>query len=275
VLGEPNNQSFASRYHALVTQLQDTAALQPQAILAELCQVTLALNCPMALEAELHGALVAAGVPWPDSYAEAWMCIKHVWASKWNARAYFSRRSMGIPDESLAMSVLIQEVVPADYAFVIHTANPMTGDRDELVAEIVVGLGETLVGNHPGRALGFRYRRSTRTTVITSFPSKSLGLFGQGLMFRSDSNGEDLAGFAGAGLYDSYQLPQARAMPLDYEKEALLWDEGLRHRVLEGVAEVGIAVEKVFGTPQDIEGVYANGRFFVVQARPQVGLDHG
>jgi alpha-glucan,water dikinase len=255
--------------------LQDTAALQPQAILAELCQVTLALNSPMALEAELHGALVAAGVPSPDSYAEAWMCIKHVWASKWNARAYFSRRSMGIPDESLAMSVLVQEVVPADYAFVIHTANPMTGDRDELVAEIVVGLGETLVGNHPGRALGFRHRRSTGTTLITSFPSKSLGLFGQGLMFRSDSNGEDLAGFAGAGLYDSYQLPQARATPLDYEKEALLWDEGLRHRVLEGVAEVGIAVEKVFGTPQDIEGVYANGRFFVVQSRPQVGLDHG
>jgi len=27
------------------------------------------------------------------------------------------------------------------------------------------------------------------------------------------------------------------------------------------------------GTPQDIEGAYANGRFFVLQARPQVGLD--
>jgi phosphoenolpyruvate synthase/pyruvate phosphate dikinase len=45
--------------------------------------------------------------------------------------------------------------------------------------------------------------------------------------------------------------------------------------MMEGVAQVGVAVEEVFGAPQDIEGVYSNGRFFVVQARPQVGLDHG
>jgi hypothetical protein len=27
------------------------------------------------------------------------------------------------------------------------------------------------------------------------------------------------------------------------------------------------------GTPLDIEGAYANGRWWVAQARPQVGLD--
>ncbi len=58
------------------------------------------------------------------------------------------------------MAVLIQQVVEADYAYVIHTANPLTGNRDELYAEVVLGLGETLVGNYPGRALGFVCRKA-------------------------------------------------------------------------------------------------------------------
>jgi alpha-glucan,water dikinase len=38
---------------------------------------------------------------------------------------------------------------------------------------------------------------------ITGFPSKRIGLFiKQSVIFRSDSNGEDLEGYAGAGLYD-------------------------------------------------------------------------
>jgi phosphoenolpyruvate synthase/pyruvate phosphate dikinase len=60
---------------------------------------------------------------------------------------------------------------------------------------------------------------------------------------------------------------------LDYANEDLLWNEDVRKRVVEGMTEVGVAVEKVFGAPQDIEGAYAKGRFFVLQARPQVGLD--
>jgi hypothetical protein len=37
-------------------------------------------------------------------------------------------------------------VVAADYAFVIHTTNPSSGDQGELYAEVVRGLGEVLVG---------------------------------------------------------------------------------------------------------------------------------
>lgn len=38
---------------------------------------------------------------------------------------------------------------------------------------------------------------------ILGYPSKPIGLFiRQSIIFRSDSNGEDLEGYAGAGLYD-------------------------------------------------------------------------
>jgi alpha-glucan,water dikinase len=272
VLDEPGNQSRAVRYHKLVSQLPSSNEEVPS-ILSELRRLTLHLDAPPGLEDELRKVMVEAKFAWPTSFADPWMCIKQVWASKWNDRAHLSRRSMGFADESVAMAVLVQEVVPADYAFVLHTANPITGDRDDLVAEVVLGLGETLVGNHPGRAFGFCHHRSKGTTDITSFPSKTVGLFGQGLIFRSDTNAEDLAGFAGAGLYDSVMLPQARQVVLDYANEDLLWNEAVRKRVVEGMTEVGVAVEKVFGAPQDIEGAYAKGRFFVLQARPQVGLD--
>ena len=49
------------------------------------------------------------------------------------------------------MAVLVQVMVPADAAGVAFTANPLTGDRDEVVISAVRGLGERLVG---GQATG-------------------------------------------------------------------------------------------------------------------------
>jgi hypothetical protein len=65
-----------------------------------------------------------------------------------------------------------------------------------------------LVGNYPGRAQSFTTRKEAldRPKVV-GYPSKAVGLFvPDTLIFRSDSNGEDLEGFAGAGLYDSITM---------------------------------------------------------------------
>lgn len=88
------------------------------------------------------------------------------------------------------MAVLVQEIINADYAFVIHTTNPSSGDSSEIYAEVLLcltscifsssmrvelassdphvgsreqvvkGLGETLVGAYPGRALSFVCKKS-------------------------------------------------------------------------------------------------------------------
>ena len=34
------------------------------------------------------------------------------------------------------MAVLIQEVICGDYAFVVHTKNPLSGDATEIYAEV-------------------------------------------------------------------------------------------------------------------------------------------
>jgi hypothetical protein len=50
-----------------------------------------------------------------------------------------------------------------------------------------------------------------------------------------------------------------------------MWDAAFRQQLLDGLVELGYAVESAFNdTPQDIEGVWLAGRFAVVQSRPQV-----
>ena len=52
---------------------------------------------------------------------------------------------------------------------------------------------------------------------IIMFPSKSDGMFvRESLIFRSDSNGEDLEGYAGAGLYDSITMDPTELKKVDY-----------------------------------------------------------
>jgi alpha-glucan,water dikinase len=138
-----------------------------------------------------------------------------------------------------------------------------------LYAEVVLGLGETLVGNYPGRALSFVSSKETLQSKLIAYPSKSIGLYGGGLIFRSDSNGEDLPGYAGAGLYDSVMLKPPRDAELDYSQERLVWDENFREELMRCIAKIGVAVENAFGSPQDIEGAIAHGEYYVVQSRDQ------
>jgi alpha-glucan,water dikinase len=273
VLSEEINREIAGRYHEITVRIDAVDENDRAEALDEIRKTVTSLLSPDDLPSSVQGVMMKAGLDAPSDWEDAWTCIKKVWASKWNERAYLSRRARGIRHNDLLMAVLIQRVVEADYSYVIHTVNPFTGNKDELYAEVVLGLGEALVGNYPGRALSFVCKKRTKEPKLFSFPSKSAGLFGSGFIFRSDSNGEDLAGFAGAGLYDSFILPPARISVLDYSGDPLLWDSKFRVEFMGSIAEIGIKVEAAMGSAQDIEGAHSKGRFSVVQSRPQVGID--
>jgi len=268
VLSHETNQAAARHYQELLGQ----AGEHGTGALAKLRETVLSLVPPPEMKDALREVMTRAGLPWPDDWERMWHSITRVWASTWNERAFLSRQKVGMPHERLEMAVLVQTVVEADYAFVIHTVNPVTGRTNELLAEVVLGLGETLVGNYPGRALTFVFDKTTGQANLLSYPGKSVALYGSGLIFRSDSNGEDLAGYAGAGLYDSVLLRAPRQVTVDYTQEPLVWDEGFRHNLLTSVARLGLEVERLSGTPQDIEGAVVQGTYYVVQTRPQVGL---
>jgi len=53
------------------------------------------------------------------------------------------------------MAVLVQKIIPSEYAYVIHTTNPTNGDDAEVYVETCRGLGESLVSDMAGQALSF------------------------------------------------------------------------------------------------------------------------
>lgn len=62
-----------------------------------------------------------------------------MWASKWGERAAYSRNAAGVPHSALQMAVLVQKVVNSQYAFVVHTTNPVTGSKDEIMVSLGLG----------------------------------------------------------------------------------------------------------------------------------------
>lgn len=246
----------------------------------KLCQkikdVILSLESPDGLKETLRGVLDDLGCETIDeSLPGAWTAIKGVWASIWNDRAHLARYKLKLSADDVEMAVLCQKVIDADFAFVIHTTNPLTGDQNEIYAEVVIGLGETLVGNAPGQALGFTVRKDqdldTVTPIVRCYPSKPIALVGGEFIFRSDSNAEDLDGFAGAGLHDSIPLAKNEAVHIDYAEERIMKDDEFRNFLMRGIAKIGVEVEETMGgIAQDIEGCFKDGEFYVVQSRPQV-----
>lgn len=209
-----------------------------------------------------------------SAFEHLWHAVCRVWSSKWTARAWLSRRAQGIKDEDLFMAVLVQPIVPADYAFVLHSADPLTGERGCIHGELVLGMGEALVGNAPGAALTFK-AKGTDAVEVLSLPGKRVGLYPDTslplLIARSDSNGEDLEKFAGAGLYESVPLSPLSPRALDYSNEKLLWDQKFQSTLLRRLTVLAAGVEAAFGgQPQDIEGVAVGDALYVVQTRPQV-----
>ncbi|QWR76578.1 phosphohistidine-like domain-containing protein [Candidatus Magnetomonas plexicatena] len=278
ILGHSANENVRKNYDVLIKDLNNTVTEthteKVSAILSSLRLTVMSLSLPddflSLLTTVMHSSELLTETNGTDTETFG-TCIKQVWASVWNTRAYYNRKKMQL-DGHIDMAVLIQRVIEADYAFVIHTVNPVTRDSEEMFAEVVLGLGETIVGNYPGRALSFTCKKSIGVPVVSSYPGKSVGLYGGGLIFRSDSDAEDLENYAGAGLYDSIITPQPKCVPLDYSNEPLMSDENFRNDTLLSIADIGKAVETALGAPQDIEGVYSGGRFYVVQSRPQVGI---
>ncbi|KAG9449919.1 hypothetical protein H6P81_009884 [Aristolochia fimbriata] len=273
VLSDDSNKTVATQ----IEQLKHRLVEGDVGVLGEIRKTVLQLVPPAQLVQELKDKMCSSKMPWPgeegeERWEQAWTAIKKVWASKWNERAYFSTRRVKLDHDYLCMAVLVQEIISADYAFVIHTINPSSGDSSEIYAEVVKGLGETLVGAYPGRALSFVCKKSELSSPrVLGYPSKPIGLFiRRSIIFRSDSNGEDLEGYAGAGLYDSVPMDEEEKVVLDYSGDPLIIDENFQNSILSSIARAGSAIEELYGSPQDIEGVVKDGKIFVVQTRPQM-----
>ncbi len=70
--------------------------------------------------------------------------VRRCWASFWSEAALAYRAARGVL-EPIAGAVIVQEMIHADAAGVLFTADPVRGGRERLIAEAVAGIGERLV----------------------------------------------------------------------------------------------------------------------------------
>jgi pyruvate,water dikinase len=184
--------------------------------------------------------------------------VKRCWASLWTERAIAYRARNGITD--VALAVVVQEMVPADAAGVLFTANPVTGARTESVVNAAPGLGEALVG---GTVTPDEY-------VVTS------GVVRRSGDLLSDAEVLELAGL-GERIQDLYGMPmdvewavaggrisvlQARPITALPEARAEVWNDSLRGDYLWTCANLREAVPSVM-TP-------ATWSFAEVLAQPPI-----
>jgi rifampicin phosphotransferase len=74
--------------------------------------------------------------------------VRRCWASLYTERAVVYRRTHGFDKAHVSMAVVIQQMIQAESAGVLFTADPLSGHRGISVVEAVAGLGEALVSGH-------------------------------------------------------------------------------------------------------------------------------
>ncbi len=168
--------------------------------------------------------------------------VKRCWSSLWTARALEYRRRQGIEPSEVWMAVVVQQMVDAQAAGVLFTANPMSGARDEIVLDASWGLGEAIVG---GLVTPDHLVVNKTTDAI-----KEIKIGDKAVMTTLSNTGT-------------------------IESEV---EESKRHAQVVSVAQVtelvilGRAIENLYGAPQDIEWCLAKEKLYIVQARPITAL---
>ncbi len=197
--------------------------------------------------------LVMAGAGLFDSIANVPLAIiditiRNVWASLWSNRAVTSMRMHSIPHDRVHMALLIQKMITPDLSFIIHTVNPLTGDRDEVYIELAVGLGEALAS---GTMKGTPYRmvcnKRTYTVQMLAFAN-----FGFAIAPRNT-----------AGVCHKR---------VNYSRVPLTTNTNIYQIVGPRLTAIAQLVEEYFGKPQDIEGAIVGDDVYLVQSRFQQGI---
>ncbi|RPJ40194.1 MAG: pyruvate, phosphate dikinase, partial [Chloroflexi bacterium] len=168
--------------------------------------------------------------------------IKKCWASLWTARAIAYRARQGISPESVALAVVVQELVFADASGVLFTANPVSGKRDEMMITAAWGLGEALVGG--------------LVTPDTLIVNKANGR----VLHRENSKKQVMTVRTEIGTHEQPVPRHQKTAPVLSDSQAA------------DLAKHGAVIEQLYGIPMDIEWTLANGRFAIVQARPVTSL---
>ncbi|HVS84263.1 MAG TPA: PEP/pyruvate-binding domain-containing protein [Gaiellaceae bacterium] len=177
---------------------------------------------------------------WLRGADDALAGVRRCWASYFNAEALAYRAQHG---GAAGMSVAVQYMVDARVAGVMFTLNPVSGDPSTIAIDASYGLGVTVVGGEVTPD-SFLWSKVTRELVRSQVGAKEV---------------ECVADPDAGGVLTRPVPDELRSRPC------------LEPAEVEHLAELGRAVERHYGRPQDLEWAIDRDRdeIFLLQARPE------
>ncbi|WP_327585110.1 PEP-utilizing enzyme [Nonomuraea sp. NBC_00507] len=165
--------------------------------------------------------------------------VKRCWASLWTERAIAYRKRNGIPQNEVAIAVVVQELVPADAAGVLFTEDRLSPGL--LTVNAAWGLGEAVVGGLVTPDT-ITLDRAGRTVVTETIASKAV------MTVRTP----------GGTAEEPVPLDRRDAPVLSAAQAAQL-------------AGLGMTIEELYGCPMDVEWAIHDAQLYILQARPITG----
>jgi phosphoenolpyruvate synthase/pyruvate phosphate dikinase len=166
--------------------------------------------------------------------------VRRCWASLYNDESVTYRRRLGMPEDSLAMAVVVQVMVRPRAAGVMFTRSPVSGDRSVVAIEATWGLGSALVSGDV----------TPDSFVISKITGEITG--------RRVSPKDRIHSFIpnGHGVTVSATPASLRSVPC-------LTDDEIR-----ALSAIACRVEAHYGAPQDIEWALLEDGYAADSASP-------
>ncbi|HUT38968.1 MAG TPA: phosphoenolpyruvate synthase [Methanoregula sp.] len=164
--------------------------------------------------------------------------VQKCWASLYGARAIYYRAKQGFDDQTVNISVVVQQLVHSEKAGVMFTSHPITGEPLTII-EGSWGLGEAVVSGSvsPDKYI-FDQRSEKVVDILVS--NKKVEIISDG------DHGTKIVDVVGA-RQDAQVLSDAEITKL---------------------AMYGKIAENHYGIPQDVEWGIVNGTIYILQSRP-------
>ena len=169
--------------------------------------------------------------------------IKKCWASLFTPRAIFYRFEKELHKQKISVAVVVQKMVESEVSGVAFSVHPITQDKNQLIIEAGLGLGEAIVS---GQITPDSYvvEKRPRRIINKNIHTQMKGLY------RSENGGN-----------------RWRDILKDQGKKQVLSDK----EILE-LSNIIIRIENHYNFPVDIEWAREANTFYVVQSRPITSL---
>ena len=171
--------------------------------------------------------------------------VKKCWASLFTPRAIFYRFEQNLHKQKVSVAVVVQKMINSELSGVAFSVHPVTEDCNQIIIEGSYGLGEAIVS---GQVTPDSYvvKKEPREII-----DKNVTIQTRGLYRKADSGNE------------------WRDIPSEIAENQVLTDK----QILE-LSEIIIRIEKHYDFPCDIEWVFEDDKFYIVQSRPITTLSN-